>query len=898
MPRKSKLRKPQDEIPQEEVKKDQNLTFSLDDYRTYLNVYEKLVDSIEFFLLSPEDIRKMSAVKIITHELYDSEGYPVDGGLVDPRMGVVDPGLRCRTCGGSVKTCPGHPGHIELARPVYHPKFVPLIYVLLSTTCPVCGMPLLSREDLNATISKLKKMKEKLGAVEFREFSKRIRSQLTFRDVCDFCGASRAAIILEKPYNFYEGDRRLTPLEVRTRLEKIPDDVLILYGIDPLYARPEWTVLTVLLVPSVLTRPSLTLETGERSEDDLTHKLSDIVRFNQRLFENINAGVPEAVIEDMWDLLQYHVATYFDNTIPQLPPARNRAGQPLKSLVERLKGKEGRMRQNLVGKRVNFSGRSVISPDPRIGLEEIGIPESMARELTYPVRVTTWNWQYLKKFIENYPKYPSANYVIRPDGTLKKVTEETKEMILEELKPGYIVERHLMDGDIVLFNRYPTLHRMSIMAHTVRVLPGKTLRLNPAVCLPYNADFDGDEMNIHVLQTIEAQAEARELLYIPYNLIVPKNGLVAVGPSLDAIVGNYLLSRYLKLPKNEIIDLLARSGVTDFSRLPQGEILDGKECYACIFPEDFHFEGATKEFVSSLGKKQEGWLIIDKGRIIQGFLDSKVLASGSGLLIRKLWADYGEEKTVAILEKLTLLGVVTLTRFGLTSAISHFDLPEDIYAKIEEILQKAYQESEDLIRQYREGTLELIPGRNEQESLEIKILATLNRARNQVGELILEASKKINESLLMIKSGAKGNIINLSQIAGVVGQQSLGGQRLTVGYKGRVVPHYKKDDLSPDARGFIRTSFKKGMKPLEFFFQAMTGRDSLISKGMATPKSGYLYRRMANSFQDLVVDYNLTVRDSTGTVVQFKFGDDGIDVSKSEAGTINVRRIIDEVLQQ
>ncbi|MEM4396355.1 MAG: DNA-directed RNA polymerase subunit A' [Candidatus Woesearchaeota archaeon] len=880
----------------EEIKKGANESNERFEYKTYLPVYEKVIDSIEFNLLSPEQILKMSAVKIITHELYDSEGYPVDGGLVDTRMGVVDPGLRCRTCGGTVKTCPGHPGHIELARPVYHPKFVSLIYVLLRTTCPVCGMPLLGKDELNLVISKMQKAKENMTPVEFREFSKKIRAQLKWRDTCQFCNAKQANIIFEKPYTFYEEDRRLTPLEVRSRLEKIRDDVLILYGIDPMHARPEWMVLTVLLVPSVLTRPSLTLETGERSEDDLTHKLSDIVRFNQRLFENINAGVPEAVIEDMWDLLQYHVATYFDNTIPQLPPARNRSGQTLKSLVERLKGKEGRMRQNLVGKRVNFSARSVISPDPKINFDEVGVPEVIAKELTLPMRVTTWNIEYAKKFIENAEKYPGANYVIRPDGTIKKVTEETKEMLLEEIKPGYIVERHLMDGDIVLFNRYPSLHRMSLMAHKVKIVSGKTFRLNPAVCLPYNADFDGDEMNLHVLQTIEAQAEARELLYIPYNVIVPKNGLAVVGPSLDSIAGNYMLSKLLKLPRNEIIDLLAKVGVTDFSRLKEGDILEGKEAYACIFPEDFYFEGPTKEYDSKKGKNQEGWLIIKNGRIVQGFLDGKVLASGSGLLIRKLYSDYGEEKTLKILQKLSLLGISTVTRFGLTAAISHFDLDETVIQKIKDVLKSAEKNSDSLINQYYSKTLEPLPGRTLEETLEIKILSVLNNARNEIGKIILEATSKLNESLLMIKSGAKGNIINVSQIAGIVGQQSLGGQRINIGYSGRVLPHFKKNDLTPKAKGFIETSFKKGMKPAEFFFQAVTGRDSLISKGMSTPKSGYLYRRMANSMQDLIIDYNLAVRDSTGTIIQYAFGDDGIDVSKSEVGTINVKRIIEEEL--
>src|SRR3989338_4760251 len=185
---------------------------------------------------------------------------------------------------------------------------------------------------------------------------------------------------------------------------------------------------SVLPIPPVTMRPSITLESGERSEDDLTHKLGDIVRINQRLFENINAGAPETIIEDLWELLQYHITTFFDNEVPQLPPARHRSGQPLKTISERIKSKEGRIRHNLAGKRTNFCARAVISPDPMLGINEVGVPEIVAMKITVPETITGWNMAYLKKFVERGPQqYPGANYIIRPDGKKKKITEETKE---------------------------------------------------------------------------------------------------------------------------------------------------------------------------------------------------------------------------------------------------------------------------------------------------------------------------------------------------------------------------------------------------------------------------------------------------------------------------------------
>jgi DNA-directed RNA polymerase subunit A' len=393
-----------------------------------------------------------------------------------------------------------------------------------------------------------------------------------------------------------ENDKRISPVEIRTRLEKIPDDDLKLFGLNADYVRPEWMVLTVMAIPPVTMRPSITLENGERSEDDLTHKLGDIVRINQRLFENINAGAPEIIIEDLWDLLQYHITTFFDNSIAQLPVARHRSGQPLKTITERIKSKDGRIRHNLAGKRTNFSARTVISPDPNIRLNEVGVPEKIATNITIPERVTPWNIEYLKKFVEKGPsEYPGANYIVRPDGKKKRITDETKEASLEELKPGYLVERHLIDGDISAFNRQPSLHRMSMMCHIVRILPGRTLRLNPAVCHPFNADFDGDEMNLHVPQTEESRAEAELLMQVQTQLISPRYGLSVMGCVQDATSGNYLLTIENEYKREEAVQLLYQAGVTDFSELPTKEIVSGRDIFSLLLPKDFNYDGHSRQ---------------------------------------------------------------------------------------------------------------------------------------------------------------------------------------------------------------------------------------------------------------------------------------------------------------
>jgi DNA-directed RNA polymerase subunit A' len=691
-----------------------------------------------------------------------------------------------------------------------------------------------------------------------------------------------------------ENDKRISPVEIRTRLEKIPDDDLKLFGLNADYVRPEWMVLTVMAIPPVTMRPSITLENGERSEDDLTHKLGDIVRINQRLFENINAGAPEIIIEDLWDLLQYHITTFFDNSIAQLPVARHRSGQPLKTITERIKSKDGRIRHNLAGKRTNFSARTVISPDPNIRLNEVGVPQRIATNITVPERVTSWNIDYLKKFVEKGPsKYPGANYIVRPDGKKKRITDETKEASLEELKPGYLVERHLIDGDMSAFNRQPSLHRMSMMCHIIRVLPGRTLRLNPAVCHPFNADFDGDEMNLHVPQTEESRAEAELLMQVQTQLISPRYGLSVMGCVQDAISGNYLLTRENKHKREDAMQLLYQAGVTDLSDLPTKEIVSGIEIFSLLLPKDFNYDGHSRQCKDKCDSTTH--VVIKNGKLISGIMDKSNLGEEVGLLLRSFHKKYGPDKTVEFLERLYKIGIETLQMEGLSVAISDTDLSPLAKQKVNEIITKATEDVKEQIRMFRNKELETFPGKSMKETVELKIMDILNKARNNTGEAVSKYCDKKSHTMVMADSGARGNTLNLTQMAACVGQQAMRGKRIEKGYSGRTLSCYQKDDLMPKAHGFIDAGFKDGLSPQDFFFASITGRDSLMDTALRTPKSGYLYRRLANATQDLRVEYDYTVRDSNNKIIQFEYGEDGIDVSKSEQGVINIKNIINSV---
>ncbi|MEK6903078.1 MAG: DNA-directed RNA polymerase subunit A' [Nanoarchaeota archaeon] len=851
----------------------------------------KKVSSIVFGLVSPETIEKSAVAKIVTPELYDKEGYPVDGGLMDIRLGVIDPGLHCKTCGGRLKECIGHFGYIELARPVVHILFGTKIFEILKATCRSCSRILLTSEEISKEREILARYRKIKQPALWRKRAKLIVNKAKTIKKCPHCNEKQHAVKIEKPTTFVENDKKVNPAQVKARLEKIPDKDMEILGIDAAYARPEWMILKVLMIPPVTMRPSITLETGERSEDDLTHKLGDIVRINQRLFENINAGAPEIIVEDLWDLLQYHVTTYFDNTVIQVPPARHRSGQVLKTLTERIKSKEGRFRHNLAGKRVNFAARTVISPDPKIKFNEVGIPKSVAMELTIPERVTTWNKEWLLKLIRQGQKnYPGANYVIFPDGKKKKITDETQESILADLKEGFIVERHVMDYDVSIFNRQPSLHRMSIMCHRVRVLPGKSFRLNPSVCNPYNADFDGDEMNLHIPQTEEARAEAEILMQVETQIMTPKSGYNVIGCVEDPITGNYLLTKDKTLTREEAGELLTSIGLDRIKY--KGEKVSGKELISSLFPEDFSFFGSTKK-IGKDGKAEQ--LIIKNGKIISGFIDSNSIGENNGELVREFYRKYDKERTLELLGNLFLIGIKVLLKYGFTTGIADTDIPKEIIAKIYATIEITYKEVDDLIKEYEAGKLEELPGKTLKETLETRVLELLNKVRNKVGTIVAEYPPETNSTIIMARAGAKGNILNFTQMSGCVGQQALGGKRIERGYMGRTLSLFKEKDLGPLAHGFIKSSFKRGLNPVEFFFHAMTGRDALMDTALRTPKSGYLYRRLANALQDLKVEYDHTVRNAHNHIVQFKYGEDGIDVSKSEGGKINVIKAISDI---
>ena len=907
--------------------------------------YIKKIEQINFGLMSPEDIRKMSVVTVEYPDTYGDDGFPIEKGLMDPRLGIIDPSLVCRTCGFKGGDCQGHFGSIELARPVIHVGFGDVIHKILRSTCNDCGRILLNDEQIEYFEEKIHEAmdnKESISAIlkEVYKAAKRELKTMPEEDeevdmkyCCPHCGAPQEVITLDKPVTIRQGEYKLTPSEVRERLERITDEDAYILGVNSEVARPEWLVLTVLPVPPVTVRPSITLDTGERSEDDLTHKLVDILRINQRLLENMEAGAPQLIVEDLWELLQYHVTTYFDNEASGVPPARHRSGRPLKTLTQRLKGKEGRFRSNLSGKRVNFSARTVISPDPNISINEVGVPEMIAKEVTVPVYVNEWNIDEIRTYIENGPDvHPGANYV-KNGNTKRRVTDETKEFILEQLEPGFIVERHLKDGDMVLFNRQPSLHRMSMMAHEVRVLPYKTFRLNLCVCPPYNADFDGDEMNMHVFQTDESRAEAKSLMRVQEHILSPRFGGPIIGAIHDHISGAYLLTRDgVEFTEEEALQIIRKSHLAippfksnqwvlkydpeasedSFIYKDKGDKWTGKELFSLLLPNDLNLSySAEISKCPVVYPAEDATVVIKNGILEQGVIDESAYGSFSGKILDKIVKEYGPGRAKEFLDRSTDLAICGIMKTGITTSLNDEEIPEEAQARINEHLDKKMEEVDMLVQSYEEGYLQALPGRSLEETLEMKIMQVLGEARDMSGSIAenyLTMGKQYpedpyehvmaveNHSVVMARTGARASMLNLTQITACVGQQAVRGGRIERGYLNRTLPHFKKGELGAKAKGFVHSSYKSGLDPIEFFFHAMGGREGLVDTAIRTAQSGYMQRRLVNALQDLQVKSSGLVTDNQGNVIQTMFGEDGVDPAKSDFGKpADLNKLIDEI---
>ncbi|KAF8072459.1 NRPB1 [Scenedesmus sp. PABB004] len=866
----------------------------------------KRVKAIQLGVWNPDEIRLYSVCQVEAGELYE-KGKAKAGGLSDPRMGTMDKfGGMCTTDGANMHDCPGYFGHIELAQPVYHCGFIKTIIRVLRCVGHYNSKLLLDKADPKYRAGLLlrkpqARLRHFVGACASKRYDdaggnpqpayklEGVKILMEFPKPKDEEAASAMAEVDRK--------QELSAAECYRILSGISDEDCKALGFNPAFSRPAWMLISALPVPPPPVRPSVMMDSSARCEDDLTHKLVEIVRANNTLKRMVANGSPQHIITEYVALLQFHVTTYMDNTLPGMNPATQRSGRPIKSISQRLKGKSGRIRGNLMGKRVDFSARTVITGDPNIGIDELGVPWSIAQNLTFPETVTPLNRAKLQHLVELGPHAPAgetgAKFIIRKDGRRINLAY-LRDGASRALEIGDKVERQLQNGDLVLFNRQPSLHKMSMMGHRVRILPYSTFRLNLSVTTPYNADFDGDEMNMHVAQSHETRAEMANIMMVPRNIVSPQANKPVIGIVQDTLLGCKLMSaRDTFIPKELVMNILMNIQEWD-GTVPMPTILKpqplwtGKQVFSCFLPP------ISLERTSSWAKDgderafsyDDSAILIKRGVLIHGCLCKKTLGTGGGGLVHTVMNELGPDATRYTINNTQFTVNHWLLQHGMSIGIGDTVADAATGAKIGSIIDTAKEDVKRIIEAYQTGKLEGMPGRTLMEAFEQKVNGVLNKARDDAGKTAQNSLDWSNNIIKMVTSGSKGSFINISQMMACVGQQNVEGKRIPFGFVGRTLPHFAKDDYGPESRGFVENSYLQGLSPQEFYFHAMGGREGLIDTAVKTSSTGYIQRRLVKAMEDLIIKYDGTVRNSAGDVVQFLYGEDGMDGVRIESQSI------------
>ena len=861
---------------------------------TKSNVHNSKVIGIQFSILSPEEIRKGSVAEITSRDTYVNNK-PIIGGLFDPRMGVLEPGLICPTDGLDYMQTPGYFGHIELARPVFYIQYLSTIFKVLRCVCFKCSKLLISKEKYKQA---LKMASEARWKYVFALASKMKRCG---EDTEDGCGCLQPNKIrkdgLATLYAEWKNDSgeegqnniiiKLTPEMVLKIFKRISDEDVSFMGFSPVWSRPDWMVCQVMAVPPPAVRPSVKHDAQQRSEDDLSHILVNIIKTNKTLQEKLQNNAPANVIDDWTTVLQYYVATQVDNKIPGVAAVAQRSGRPLKSIKDRLNGKGGRMRGNLMAKRVDFSARSVITADPNISIRELGIPMKIAKNITKPVVVNAVNRAFLMKLVQNGPDvHPGAKILEKKNGdsiTLRYI--DRKSIVLED---GDIVHRHMMDGDAILFNRQPTLHRMSMMCHIARIMKqGDTFRMNVADTKPYNADFDGDEMNLHMPQDAEAESELRNLAAVPYQIISPANNSPIIGIYQDSMLGcNRFTRENIRFTPREAMNILMMFQRVNEKALnaiiEERGVVTNFELMSQILPP-LSLKYNTKLFKDGEDKsKSNNVLEIKNGQYLRGQMEKGVLGGGTKGLIQRICNDFGNFASANFIDDLQNIITEYMKSSAYSVGISDLIADEKTNQDIIKIISDKKMDVKNLIDQTQIGVFENKTGKTNEEEFETQVNNILNQASSEAGKVGLTSLSKDNRFVIMVSAGSKGSDLNISQMISCLGQQNVDGKRIPYGFDHRTLPHFTKYDDSPSARGFVESSYINGLNPQELFFHAMGGRVGLIDTAVKTSTTGYIQRRLIKGLEDLMVSYDMTVRTNKGKLVQFTYGDDGIDPVKVE----------------
>ncbi|CAA3024854.1 DNA-directed RNA polymerase I subunit 1 [Olea europaea subsp. europaea] len=959
------------------------------------------VEAVKFGFMTDEEVRSQSVVKVVNPNLLDTLEKPIPGGLYDPAMGPLDENFACKTCGQRSYHCPGHCGHIDLVSPVYNPLLFNMLHNLLNKTCFHCLHFRSSRGEVENCVTQLEQISEgdiigakRLNILQKVKEKKKKKDWVLSNDLVDPEDSEGSHISDAE----LQSDRRKHSKHnkrgcwdscqfteamyvLNEFLKKKEKKCKNCDGNNPKINKPTFGWFHMRGPSANQTRSNAIRHgrlgvsknggVGDKSSSEVVNASdcswkddSDTAEANSSVapsdtLGNVHVNSAEhSKIINRWMDLQQSINVLYDSKTATGPGKKDITS----GICQLLEKKEGIFRQKMMGKRVNFACRSVISPDPYLAVNEIGVPPYFALRLTYPERVTPWNSAKLRNAIINGPDiHPGATTYVDKISTVKLPLNKKMRIAISRKLPssrgvvtqsgtkneyeceGKIVYRHLQDGDIVLVNRQPTLHKPSIMAHVVRVLKGeKTLRMHYANCSSYNADFDGDEINVHFPQDEISRAEAYNIVNANEQYIVPTRGDTVRGLIQDHIVSAVLLTMkdtflcreefnqllygsgvFAMMPSShpvnnsQKVSLVDSAGVVMQSILPAvwkpGPLWTGKQvitallnhvtrgCAPCTIknqgklPKDYFTDSTYKnEEEEDRDQNAEHKLLIWKNELVRGVIDKAQF--GKFGLVHTVQELFGSKSAGIFLSALSCLFTIFLQIHGFTCGVDDLIILPNY-----DMERKEKLEGDDVGEEVHCDFVKFKRGQIGPEELQLEIekvicsnresaTASLDmKMKNKLTNKGSQISKKLltkgllkpfpkNCISVMTTTGAKGSTVNFQQISSYLGQQELEGKRVPRMVSGKTLPCFSPWNFTSRAGGYITDRFLTGLRPQEYYFHCMAGREGLVDTAVKTSRSGYLQRCLIKNLESLKVSYDYTVRDADGSIIQFYYGEDGVDV--------------------
>lgn len=863
--------------------------------------------NVSFGLHHADSIRRESVCQITSPRL--QLGFPES--VYDSRLGTIRSGILCVTCSRNAKFCPGHFGHIELPIPIVHPLFARFLVNALRCFCMNC-MAMLAPPPAGSV--SLRKQHQTASEPAFKLSVKRAGKVTT----CAQCGYA-----VSKPvYNASNGSihingDRADLVAIRDALLVVAPGQLRSIGLDPEMAHPAHAIMSVLLVTPTRTRPPVCSE-ASNCDDDLSITYAEIVKICNSL-QAADMTTDEAKMTRLTQGLFFRIRALFDNTSCK---AKHNNGRALKGIKERLSGKGGIVRQSLMGKRVDHSARTVIGPDPTLPLGVVAIPPSVARTLTKSVRVTDVNKAEMQALVDQ----GRANFVVcAKDGSRINLAYATRTLATPlcegdiivradtgaqvhvhdrravELRPGDtlirrglrvldarvsqkkhfavsvgdIVERHLQDGDMVLLNRAPTLHLGSMLAHQIVIRPGKTFRFSLGITKSFNADFDGDEQNIHAPVCFESEAELREIASVEGCFFSAQSASTFVSIVQDGVLGMYLLTGDPHITHRAATQLAMtlspktlECAVSALASTSPGSLLHGKDLFSFILPSTFTYTHAG--------------VTIAGGKLTSGQICKAHLSGGNSSILYRIGVIYGAKRALQFADDVQFMANAYLAYRGFSINLNDCCISDAARTEIATVINEGTAKAAEV---------NMSSGYVDEDIKENMVGAALADIKTVGLKVAADAMRSSpNNFVHCVKSGSKGQLFNLAQISGLLGQQQLRGARLVPQLPSRrCAVHASRGEF--EDRGFVTGNFYSGLNPMEFFQHAMSGREGVSDTALRTAASGYAQRRIVKFCEDLRAEADGRVTGLGGHIVSLQYGCDGL--SGRVLATPDAKHVVD-----